>query len=399
MNMKKTIYFLLGLFAVTICFQSCTDQDETYKQYIKKGGYLYPQVASNLAEKEGYKRIQLSWDTPKDPSIRTAKIYWGNRADSFSIDYSKYTGDQITFDLKGLDERSYTFEVINYDKDGNASMTKEITSAPYAESWLALHAARNITSEEQIDGTTFIKMTSSTDEMVSTEVRYVNNSGDSVSVYVVNDSNSLTIPDAKVGTRFSYRSSYCPFDGLDTVWTAWQKSPTPIVGRIDCSSWTPVATDHQVWSSDYLEKFIFDGVNSHDAGHRWCSSGDANYQKVFPKIMSIDMGKDSYQIAKIVMQQSPNGVKYHYAYHVEIYFGNQPFDQNAGSGYADTDAFKNAGLKISSKFYLSTYAWNYEWKEAINYRYMAIVWKDSRSSEGYIDLTELEVYGYDSAAG
>lgn len=396
--MKKTIYFLLGLFTVVIGLSSCTDQDETYKQYLKKGGYLYPQVASNLAAQDGYKRIKLTWGAPKDPSIRTAKVYWENRTKSADIDYSKYTGDQIVFDIKDLEERSYTFEVVNYDKDGNTSMAKEVTTSPYAENWLALHATRNITTNKQEDGITSIAMTVSTDEMVSTEIRYVNNNGDSTSVFVDNDSTTLTLKDAKVGTRFSYRSSYCPFAGLDTIWSAWQKSPTPIAGRLDCSSWTPVATDHQVWSSDYLEKYIFDGVNSDEAGHRWCSAEDTKYAKTFPKIMSIDMGKTSYMISRIILQQSPTGASYHYANHVEIYFGDQPFDQNAGSGYADTEAFQNAGIKLSVQFFINTFSWKQEWTKPINYRYMAIVWKDSRSKNGYNDLTELEVYGYDDAA-
>lgn len=404
--MKKIIFSLSGLFLLAAAFTSCTDQDETYKQYVKADGYIYPQVASNLTATEGYKRLQISWDTPKDPSIRTGKIYWENRTQSADIDYSQYTGSSVVFEVDGLEERSYTFEVVNYDKNGNTSMAKEVTASPYAESWLTLHSSRSISSANMDDKgeTANVVMTESTDEMVLTQVRYVNSAGDSVVVDVDNDLTSISLPDAKPGTRFSFRSSFTPYAGLDTVWSEWKKSPTPIVGLLDNTGFVPVATTGQVRGDSYLEKFIFDGINTGEEGTYWQSSEESSNRKTFPKIMAIDLGKDTYFLTKIVLQQDPRGTttSYHNNRDIEIYFGDEPFDPDAGSNYKTSSGFVNAeenGKKLTSTILQSAYNYTSTWTSSpINYRYMAIVWKNSRNTNGYISLSELEIYGYDDAA-
>ena len=230
--MKKSLYILSALF-IGVGLYSCKNQDDVYQEFVKKGGYVYPQKTNGLGIFSGYKRIKLVWDVPKDPSVRTAKVFWNNKTDVKDIDYASHTGDRVELLVDGLEERSYTFQLVNFDAKGNQSMTAEITAATYAENWLMVHADRTVSSAQVNGNAADLVMSYGTDEMIATRFRYVNTVGETV----VNDqtmnaaSNKISLPDAISGKRFEFSSSYCPTGGLDTIWNDWKKSINPISGN------------------------------------------------------------------------------------------------------------------------------------------------------------------------
>lgn len=397
--MKKNLYILLALF-IGVGLYSCQNQDDIYQEFVKKGGYVYPQKTNGLATYSGYKRIKLVWDVPKDPSVRTAKVYWNNKVDVRDVDYAAHVGDRVELIVDGLEERAYTFQLVNFDSNGNQSMVSEVTVSPYAENWLMTHAERTVSSAEVKGTAADLVMSYGTNEMIATRFRYVNKNGETV-VYDQNldaSSNKISLPDAVSGKRFEYSSSYCPAEGLDTIWNGWTRSPNPISGRLDCTSWGTAVTANQIYGTS-VPGNVFDGII--DANHRWHSSTSTTYRPVFPKIMVVDAMKDSYYINKLVMYQHPTSTS-RYANSVEIYWGNQPFDPDAGAEYAASPGFAAAIANmtyLTTTFYFSTAVWGKTWSDMQNFRYCAIVWKNSRSSYGYIDLWEIEFYGYDAAAG
>lgn len=392
--MKRFIYFFLGLFSVTAFLAACTDQDDTYKQYVKEGGYVYPQQANGLGADKGYKRVRVAWPVPKDPSIRTGRVYWNNRQDSINIDYTQLTGDSVEVFITNLEEHSYTVEVINYDGNGNSSMVKEITITPYGDNWLAQHAGRSVNYAELLSsGDAYLELSQPTNEMRRTEIRYLTTSGDSATVTLENNVSKINLPNAVGATRVSLRSLYKPDDGLDSVWGSWLTASLRIFAKLDCSSWTAKATTGQVWDSNYLEKNIFDGSRSYEPGHRWFSA-NGSLAKVFPKIMAIDMGKDGYEIYKFLICQHPWTWRYDYSNKVEIYMGDEPFDPDAGSDYASSPGFAHAAWHQDVTFWHGTNIWTRSFGTTpMKHRYMAIVWKNSYSKNGWIGVTEVEFYG------
>lgn len=396
--MKKNIFILLILI-IGGALYSCQNQDDIYQEFVKKGGYVYPQKTNGLTVYAGYKRIKLVWDVPKDPSVRTAKVYWNNKTEVKDIDYASFKGDRIELYVDKLEERSYTFNLVNFDSNGNQSMMTEITASPYAENWLMMHAERTVSSA-QINGTAAdLVMSYGTNEMIATRFRYVNKNKETVvhgpTMNAV--SNKISLPDAISGKRFEFSSSYCPAGGLDTIWNGWSRSPNPISGLLDCKSWGVAVTANQIYGTNVPEN-VFDGII--DANHRWHSSTSTTYRSIFPKIMVIDAMKSSYSINKLTLYQHPTSTS-RYANSVEIYWGNQPFDPNAGVDYTTSSGFAAAianGTYLTTTFYYGTAVWGKTWTDFQKFRYCAIVWKNSRSSYGYIDLWEMEFYGYDAAA-
>ena len=137
--MKNYFKILIAILAVG-SFSACTDQDDIYKQWVKPGGYIYPEKSTGLVSQIGNNRVLLQWAAPIDPSVEKGIITWSNGDESMEINYADYAGqDSIRVSIGGLKEKTYTFNITNYDKDGNKSITSEITAAPYDKIWLATH--------------------------------------------------------------------------------------------------------------------------------------------------------------------------------------------------------------------------------------------------------------------
>ena len=177
MNMKT---LKTSIFAATFALAalvSCTSQDDIYKEFVKDGGLIYPAKAADVKSETGFNKVTLFWPVPKDPSVRSARIYWDNKTDSIDLNYSDFT-DTVSVKIVNLDDRSYTFTIVNFDKFGNKSMESDLTATPYGKNWLSTHEERQF-KHAWVDGTTAtVQLTESTSEMVATKFRYKNLDGE-----------------------------------------------------------------------------------------------------------------------------------------------------------------------------------------------------------------------------
>ena len=385
--MKKIVTILM--FAAALV--SCGKQDTVYKPFVKEGGYIYPAKPIELKATSGYQRILLEWDAPMDPSIRTTKLFWDNYSDSLVFSSSDYQDGSIQVWVTKLDDRAYTFDVVNYDAAGHKSLATEITTTPFGESWLLSHAERSALTATMDGEDAVVKMSRSTDEMVATKFRYKTVDGTVVeSDYMQPGETEMHLPNALKGKKYEFKSAFLPVNGIDTVWfMSWQQSQAPIYYKYDVQGWTVEVTKGQVYSPYTADK-IFDGVIS--SSNRWHSSRTASTAKVFPKILSIDTGaEDGSDVAftSMIFHQSTSAQNYRYIREVLIYVGNTPFDPN------DTDPLANFGTPVYQGTFIRTEAdLEIEFKPAVQGRYIGIVFTNSFNSSGYVDLWELSPYGY-----
>ena len=384
--MKKIVCILA--FAAALC--ACGKQDTVYKQFVKEGGYIYPAKPVELKATSGYQRVLLEWKAPMDPSIRATKLFWDNYSDSLVFSRSDYQDEALQVWVSDLGDRSYTFDVVNYDGQGHKSLATEITTTPFGESWLLSHAERSILSAKIDDEDAEVVMTKSTDEMVATQFRYKNSDGEVVlSPWMKPDEVSITLPKAAKGKRFEFRSAFLPQAGVDTVWTvSWTKSPNPIVYALPTSTWGVSVTEGQEYSTFTCDK-IFDGIIT--TNNRWHSARTGAPAKVFPKILSIDTKQEgeNYIITSFDFYQNPANNVYRYIRNVKMYLGPQPYDPN------DVDPLTNFGKpELDLIFTRSEDVFTVTPRPAVSGRYMAILFENSYSGNGYIDLWELIPYGY-----
>lgn len=398
--MKRILYISL-IAALVGSFTSCKDQDDIYKQWVVPGGSVYPEKANGLKAKLGYMRVQLKWAAPKDPSVAKAVITWDNGDQTKELDYSSFAGqDSITLVIDQLKEQSYTFNIVNYDKDGNKSMQSENTASPYGDIWLSTHAERTIKSAEMKGADANVSLDFGTNEMVATKFRYLNADGEWVITEPVPSAQASTVfANAKVGVRYQYSSGYCPAEGLDTIWNDWSKSPTPISGRLSSEGWEVTATGYN--SANPPSKLL-DDKTSTGFNDAWLWNNGGKY----PVVVQIDMKKSSYVITRLRVVNFVGSMAYRRLYNVAYFFGDEPFNLNPGSAYAAVNVspwpISTEPTFAKAKYWRTTTFWNGDAAHTENgnntqCRYIAMTMHNSRSGSS-IGCQEIEVYGYDMEA-
>lgn len=390
-EMKRFIYCI---FALVLAAMACDRQDDTYRQYVVNGGYNYPAKPAGIVTRSGYLKVSLSWTTPLDPAVKSVKVYWDNYADSMEVSYASAVEGRVYALVENLEDRSYTFDIVNFDAEGDRSLASEITVAPYGDGWLSTHAERKVITAQQEGNDAVITMGSPMDEMVSTKFRYRNNAGNWVeSEDVLNDEdNRITLPDVLKGKYFEYQSSYCPVNGIDTVWTGnWIRSNTPVSYTVDGNP-TATVTANQVRDS-YLPKYILDGIKDSNES-RYVSTNVSTYAKIFPKIIVIDTKKTgdnrmTFNCFKFYQDPDPEGQTRRYIRSVYVYVSDTKFNPD------DTNYSKNFGEPVVRANFNQNEAVQVVMPETdVTGRYIAIVFRTSFNTAGFIDLWEFEAFGY-----
>ena len=390
--MNKIIKYFLIVSVVVSTAMACTSQDDIYQKYVKKGGYDYPAMAINLSSERGFQNVTVIWEKPMDPAVKRAMLFWDNYADSVAVDYNAYADGKVAIKVGNLEDRSYTFDIVNYDEVGNRSLPAEITISPYGDGWLVSRSERSVTSARMEGNDAVVKMTKATDEMYYTKFRYRNRGGEWVECEKVlkPGENEVVFRDAMRGKRFQYSSAFCPAAGRDTVWRSWMTSADGISYQLDGKRWSVQATSGQVFSENTPEK-IFDGKNL--SGCRWHSSKSEATKLVFPKILAIDTqvsAGNEFAFTEFRFFESPESPSLRYIKSFTMYIGNNSYNPN------DARYAENFGIPfLSSVFNTSSAEQVVSVSRGATGRYLSIVFIDSwNAADGYIDLWELVPYGY-----
>ena len=395
--MKKSIFILL--ISVTGFLFSCAKQDTVYKQFIVEGGRIYPAKPINAVATAGFRRIKVNWEAPMDPSLRTAKLYWDNYTQVRDFDYSNYSDGLVETVIENLEDRAYTFNIINYDSDGNASLAEEVTASPFGDGWLVSHAERSLVSAlvDYDSGNAKVTMTHGTDEMAATRFRYTKSNGEVVeSGNLKPEDNVIVLPDVKPGKSFEFISAYCPKDGIDTVWAAsWSKAPVPFCYNVDRKVSTVSVTSGQIRDA-FTPSLILDGIKD-NGDSRWFSSNAASNRNVFPKILVIDTHLTGDKMMTFTdftfyMDPADDAQTRRYIRAVNVYVSETALNPN------DSNYSKNFGDPVlSTSLNQNEAVQTFSATQKKAGRYVAIVFRNSYNSSGFIDLWEFEAHGYDAS--
>lgn len=378
---------------VAVALSSCGGQDEIYKEWVKKGGYDYPAKAVNLSSVIGYRSVIINWEKPMDPAVTTATLFWDNYASSQSIDYADYSDGKVSMEVGNLEDRSYTFDIVNYDAVGNKSLAAEITVSPYGDSWMVSRSERTVTSSRMDGRDAKIVMSKATDEMVATRFRYKNLQDEWVECETIlkPGENEVTFPNALRGKRFEYSSSFCPAAGKDTVWSHWTKSVDGISYALDGKRWNVAVTKNQYFGINVADN-IFDG-NKDLSAFSWHSSKSDATKNIFPKILSVDTRKafgEEYSFTRFEFYEHPDQPTLRYIKDIVIYVGSTYYDPD-DNDYLNHYGIPFIGTQFSTEGKVSTASAT----QGASGRYFSIVFKNSwNTKDGFIDLWELVPYGY-----
>lgn len=280
----KKLYFLLSLIIPFIILFGCQKMDDSFKQFIIKGGHTYPGKPTSLIAQSGNKRIKISWLKGSDPSVTKAKIYWNNYQDSLELAIPEKS-DTITTIIDGLPEKQYTFEIITYNKKGDKSIPAEVLGTSYGEIYqesLLDRPINQVTVNDEGVTTILWGAANTTDGAYATEVTYTDSTNQQITRRFPILEEKTVLSDKKDGNALKYRTVYLPDSlAIDTFYTTLQIYQNFL---FDKSTWKVIdySTEHDNSADNRVENII-DG-NPATRWHAWLNSS-------YPHYVVIDMQK------------------------------------------------------------------------------------------------------------
>src|SRR3546814_513049 len=282
--MKRTINYILLLLAAGCMISSCEEADSTFKEFIVTGGLVYPGRATLPVAHSGKYKVLLTWLRGADPTVTNARVYWDNYTDSIDVSISPGQ-DTIKVLIDDLVEKPYSFQIVTFDKDGNASVPVELLSAAYGDEYQSRMLSRPLNLIVlNVNDTVTLEWGSAdiANGAVFTEVRYTDINGETRTDQYPTSEETTLLTTLKPGVgKFIYRTVFLPDSlSIDTFYTEFEESGKFAFDKedwdiIDFSSEHPGAYN-KVWN-------VIDGTD----GTRWHShSGTSRY----PHHVPIDMG-------------------------------------------------------------------------------------------------------------
>lgn len=388
--MRNTIKYIIAAATLVLMASSCYKQDDIYKEWVRVGGYDYPAKPMNVSAVIGYNRVFINWEKPMDPAVRTAKLYWDNYSQFVDVNYADYADGKVSIEVTDLEDHSYTFDIVNFDKNENRSLATEITVSPKSESWLVSRTPRTFRPALMVGTDADLTMTKSTDEMLWTQIRYKTTDGKTDDSIVFGpETNNVIMKNVMKGKYFQYRFCYRADNCIDSVWTKWSTSADAISYPLNPKRWSVTATKGQVFNENSATK-IFDGIKS--AGCSWLSSRSDATKDIFPKILSVDTKAaegEEFTFTHFNICQSTEGQTYRYVKSFNIYAGPKAYDPDT------KDYIKDFGMGvISATLGISEAEQMVTATQGKPGRYLAIAFLDSYSEDNFVCVWELEPYGY-----
>jgi hypothetical protein len=206
---------------------ACRKQDD-YKKFLEGGEILYTGKADSMRVHAGRKRAQVSWLLISDPKITKSKLYWNNRKDSAIIPIERGSGvDTIRYVVEGLEERTYEFEVFNYDHSGNVSVRSHASGVVYGDLYETSLLNRAIASADMEGTSAVIKWgdIDSTGGILGMQLLYMDAGGTAhdTLIYRIPEKQVTILPNYRFASEFSYRTLYLPDSiAIDTFYAAYQ---------------------------------------------------------------------------------------------------------------------------------------------------------------------------------
>jgi hypothetical protein len=244
-------------------FVSCEDFMDVHKQYVEDGEIIYAPRPYYTFFSAGLNRIQFRCLLYKSPNVRTVEVswVWNNEKKTKEIpvtpDTELYSVSTI---LPNMEEGSYTFAVKTVDIYGNSSL--EITGFANAydsvlfKNSLSNRYAGGIGSHDG-NGMT-VNWTNAPSYIEYTEIRYRTMDNQLKTVQLSADQSSIYCLDARLTSRFEYRSVYLPEQGaIDTVYKEWITSE----GYPKTSFWIAGSGTPAEWDANKQIEMVFDENN------------------------------------------------------------------------------------------------------------------------------------------
>lgn len=213
------VIIVLGVWMIS----ACDSMTSSYEKHSKEGEIIYTGKADSIQVYPGKNRVKLSWLLLMDPMVTKARVYWNQREDSVDVKIQRGEGvDTVTVMIEEMEERSYNFEIVTSDDQGNTSVPVTALGDVYGARYQSSLLNRPVkTVKWQPDGTAWIEWGSASQSAIGTLINYVNSDNTSEKIVVLPDEGSTKLKKFSLESVIEYRTMHLPDSmAIDTFYTA-----------------------------------------------------------------------------------------------------------------------------------------------------------------------------------
>ena len=205
----------------------CEDMKDTYYDFVKDGETVYVVKAESITTRGGKERMELSWLLFTDPNVSRYQVSWNNERESVEGAVQKTENvDTVTVMFPFLEEGTYQFDVIMYDKYGNSSVKTSAIGRSYGKRFqesLLDRAYRKIERKGDAVEIEWTPVSEEMTEMVEVEYEYTDKANNLIRDVLPGSETISTLADFPAGGSFRYRTGIMPeIDAIDTFYTEYQ---------------------------------------------------------------------------------------------------------------------------------------------------------------------------------
>ncbi len=225
--MKKVKYGFTGISLTACLFFACSDMNDVHQQYLDQGERIYATKVDSVQVRPGDGRIRLDLFY-KTQRIKACTVYWNGRTDSLKTGLPEPADGPAPVMLKDMEENSYSFEIVTFDKDDNRSLSVEAVGEVYGDSYkssllnIKIAGARMAGPDAEIAW----EETDSESGICGVQVRYKNVPGgekDTVISITPGTGAWSVLPGYLPGSAFAYRTLFKPDTmAIDTFYTDFE---------------------------------------------------------------------------------------------------------------------------------------------------------------------------------
>lgn len=196
--MRKIKYLLSLSIAIILLFGCNETLEETYKNVTDGGKIRYVAKCSKLNASPGWERLVVEWKNGTDATIDKIKLMWTYNGLRDSVLLDRLT---TNYELKGLINAVYRFDIIAMDKEGNKSLSETTYARPYTREHEVMNAfTRGVIKSYYVRNKMIFFADKWNDNITEIKLKYKNSVGDPME-YIFKEStygNLITIDDVSM---------------------------------------------------------------------------------------------------------------------------------------------------------------------------------------------------------
>lgn len=283
--MKKIIITILVY--CSLLFFSCNDKIDYLNDFTDGKEIPYAGRASDSIYYAGKGRVAIEFSLGVDPNLNRSIIYWNLRQDSVVIDYErdKVKDNKIYTIIEGINEGTYSFEIVNKDVFGHTSVPIHLAAKSYGNIFRTSIYNRNIDSSKGVSGFSYLPDEGAEDDIylylsaplatsTAVEIEYQTLDGKNATVSIDTETYVAVLPKLKPDTELIYKTIHKPEPtAIDTFSTAVLKIQVPTQNDLDESRAVAVP-------KPYAGAFV-EGFDSEVSHQNWHHLWDGHWGKTY----------------------------------------------------------------------------------------------------------------------